>query len=216
MASSQWRWSEKEPFPPLPVVLKTPLWSDPKYEAVRQRLLTPIPQPEVRLGGAYVTVDLHPPTKATSPKASEAESSAAVAEDATQGAKKAGKRAAAAVDRYGLIHITGFNHRAPLPSDLSNIQYSALVVEASEQDFTDGVHPQVTRLLSRGVPTLVVGERQDVNEFLTFVRDSIVDSRQYDMELTIPATAHDPKAGYYRYRRYRMVFISRSTIQWKV
>ena len=74
----------------------------------------------------------------------------------------------------------------------------------------------MARLLSRGVPALVVGDRQDVNEVLTYVKDTITDSRLCEMDLVVPTTGYDPKASYYRYRRYRMVFISRAHPAWKV
>ena len=56
LASTHWRWSEKEPFPPLSAILKAPLWAHEKYSAVRTRLLSAIPSPEVRMGGQYATV----------------------------------------------------------------------------------------------------------------------------------------------------------------
>ena len=130
--------------------------------------------------------------------------------------KKTAKRAAAPVPRYGLIHIAGFQYQSPLPADLVNIQYSAMVIEAGESNFTEGVHPQVTRLLQRGVPALVCGTRQDVTELMQFIRDSLDEVHVYDMELAKPAKAGDGKAGYYRYRRYRVVIIMKQTLAWKV
>ena len=65
MSGVSWRWSEKEKFPPLAQVKKSPLWSADKYEQVRNRLRQPIPMPTVLLGGKFVTLDLHAPKPGT-------------------------------------------------------------------------------------------------------------------------------------------------------
>ena len=218
LASIHWRWSEKEPYPPLSAVLKTPIWALDRYNPVRCRLLNPIPAPEIRLGGQYLTVDLHPPTKASvepqpsapvdTPEPTSSEASAVP----SRGSRP--KRAAAPVGRYGLVHVAGFHYQAPLPADLSNINYSAVIVEAGENNFSEGVHPHLVRLVSRGVPTLIVGKHTEVRELTQFLKDSIADHRTYEVEICRPPTAGG--AGSYRFTRTKMVIVVRTALTWKV
>ena len=59
-----WKWSETSPWPPLHAVLSTPLWSDPKYDVLRQRLLRPAPNPSITVGGEFITVNVRAMAKA--------------------------------------------------------------------------------------------------------------------------------------------------------
>jgi hypothetical protein len=52
--------SASEPFPPLSAVLQCPLYKSETYASLRDKLVTPIPAPEVKFGGQFLTVDLHP------------------------------------------------------------------------------------------------------------------------------------------------------------
>ena len=53
----KWSYSDAEEFPPLQTVLDTPLWSDPFFRDVRAALLCEVPNPEVVVGGEYMTVE---------------------------------------------------------------------------------------------------------------------------------------------------------------
>ena len=221
LAGTQWRYSAAEPYPPLSAILRAPIWSSDRYQALRLRLLSPIPKPEVRVGGSYVTVDLHPPPTATPTAAVDTSSPAppdaeGPGEGAVSSTGRKAKRAAAPAGRFGLVHIAGFHHTSPLPADLSNIPYAALVVEVGEQHFTDGMHPQLSRLLGRGVPALVCGDKQDVTELLQFIKDAVPELHVTEMDLAKPTRAGDPQTHTYRFRRYRLVVLSRSKLTWKV
>ena len=63
LVGTRWSWSPATPFPPLDAVLKTPIWSSDKYAQVRHRLRQPVPNPVVKVGGRYVTIDLTAPAK---------------------------------------------------------------------------------------------------------------------------------------------------------
>jgi hypothetical protein len=53
-----WRWSETSQWPPLGSVLRTPLWTSPWYEEVRNRLMRPAPEIKVTAGGTFLTIDV--------------------------------------------------------------------------------------------------------------------------------------------------------------
>ena len=53
----KWRYSEEEPYPSLQAVLDTPFWRDETYKPVRESLKIPIPNPEVVVGGEFITID---------------------------------------------------------------------------------------------------------------------------------------------------------------
>ena len=53
-----WKWSEAKPFPPLEAVLKSPFWSDPEYENLRNRLKEGLLEPEVSATAEHVTVNM--------------------------------------------------------------------------------------------------------------------------------------------------------------
>lgn len=215
LSGTRWRWTEHDPWPPLTAVMRTPIWSAERYAAVRLRLLSAIPSPEIVFGGQYVTVDLHPSKGSTEPTTEPVSG----AEPSTQGSgvvRKVAKRAAAPVGRFGLIHIAAFSPKSPLPSDLTNLPYKALIIEAGSNDFADGVHPQVTRLLNRGVPALVCGEKQDVQELLQYLKDGLDEVRVLDMELCRPPIAGETLVGRYRYHRYQLVMLYKMVMPWKV
>lgn len=60
-----WRWSETSTWPPLHTVLKTPLWCDPKYDTIRERLKVAAPTPSLTVGGEFITVNVRAAARAT-------------------------------------------------------------------------------------------------------------------------------------------------------
>ena len=52
-----WKWSEEDPYPGLQSVLDTPFWQHEAYKSLRESLKMPIPNPEVLVGGEFVTID---------------------------------------------------------------------------------------------------------------------------------------------------------------
>ena len=60
----QWRWSEANPWPPVHNVKAVPLWSDPKYDVLRERMQRPAPAPTVTVGGEFITINVRAAAKA--------------------------------------------------------------------------------------------------------------------------------------------------------
>ena len=60
----QWRWSEANPWPPVHTVKAVPLWSDPKYDILRERMQRPAPAPTVTVGGEFITMNVRAAAKA--------------------------------------------------------------------------------------------------------------------------------------------------------
>ena len=50
------QWTENNQYPNLSVVMKTPFWADPGYEALRARLLRPEKKVELQEGGHFLTL----------------------------------------------------------------------------------------------------------------------------------------------------------------
>ena len=53
----RWRWSKVEPWPKVEMVLATKFWSDDMYKPIREMLRHPAANPEIILGGEFITVD---------------------------------------------------------------------------------------------------------------------------------------------------------------
>ena len=51
------KWSTEEQWPKLEMVLATKFWSDDLYRPIREMLRHPVANPEVILGGEFITVD---------------------------------------------------------------------------------------------------------------------------------------------------------------
>ena len=51
-----WKFSERNPEPPLANVMNTGFWTAPHYEALRQRLARPLLEVNLKTGGDYLTV----------------------------------------------------------------------------------------------------------------------------------------------------------------
>ena len=69
----QWRWSEASPWPPVHTVKSVALWSDAKYDTLRERLLKPAPTPSVTVGGEFITINVRAAAKALVKKQKEKE-----------------------------------------------------------------------------------------------------------------------------------------------
>ena len=53
----RWSWSKEEPWLKLEMVLATKFWSDDMYKPIRELLRHPVANPEIILGGEFITVD---------------------------------------------------------------------------------------------------------------------------------------------------------------
>ena len=127
--------------------------------------------------------------------------------------KPSAKRPAQPVGRYGLVHIAGVKVGSPLPQPLQQLEYRAMVVEAGLVEFASGVHNLVPKLLLKGVPLLVGGERTNVNEFLTYVREAIHGEQIHDTEIMLCVPAAEPV---YRFRALTLRIVTRLPLMYKV
>ena len=215
LSGTRWKWTDSDPWPPLSSVLDTALWKADEYAALRERLRKPVPSPEVRYGGEFLTIDLHGAKPAAAAASSGAASIPAETPETptTAQASRGAKRAAQAVERYGLVHITGLAPGSPLPAALQGLEYRAVLVEVGPGDFGGGVHALIPKLLLKGVPILLAGAPADVSETVQYVRAGLHGEQVFTVDIILCRPGHD---AVYRYRGYVMQIMSRAPLQFKV
>ena len=132
-----WKWSEKNCWPPWKYVVTAAIWSDPTYAPLRDALKRPLVNPEVKIAADvnFITVNI----------GSEA--------------PEAGVTDSKSLD--GVMHITGMASGTPLHSTVANMPYCLVIVEVPKGHM-EGIHSVVSRNLVSGTLVLIVGSACDV------------------------------------------------------
>jgi hypothetical protein len=191
--------------PPIEVVRRAPLWADPRYEGLRQRLLGPVMEPVVKIGGVFGTLDLHgmslPGRGLSTPgKSKKPEEEVSSTQEISTPGRAAAKRAAQPeAPKTGLIHVVPMQSTDNAwPKDLRLLDLAAVVVEVEPQQFADedSVHTEVLRLMLTGVPMIAVGRDIDLRDLqarLTKLLGSEMTVFRKDIVLFIPQPGPDPE-----------------------
>ena len=171
----KWKWAEDDTFPPLGTILDTHFWKDSVYLPIRETLKQPIPNPEVLVGGEFVTINVCGPQKTPPPNASQApeppedlgtevidegEPNLFPSSSATAPSEPATRRealmAALGVPDFGLIHLVGLQPGSFVPASLKDLPYQLVIIEVTQEDASKGVHQLVARLINATESLLVV------------------------------------------------------------
>ena len=132
-----WKWSEKNCWPPWKYVVTAAIWSDPTYAPLRNALKLPPVNPEVK-----IAADVN-----------------FITEDIGFEAPEAGVTDIKSLD--GVMHITGMASGMPLHSTVANMPYCLIIVEVPK-GHVEGIHSVVSRNLVSGTLVLIVGSACDV------------------------------------------------------
>ena len=137
VAYGSWSWSEENPWPPWSAVIKSPLWVDPKYERLRNRLQRPVAKPVFEKPDAgLVSIQFATYTQLES---------------------GTGKL----IVEAGRVEVLAMCCGSPIPSIISSLPFAARAIEVHGL-YTIGLHNVVARLLLSGVPVFIAGEGADV------------------------------------------------------
>ena len=201
---------------------------------VRSRLISPVPQPKVITGGHFLTLDtlggvvqrpLAGGAAAAGSEHSESPPSQGDIEEegppvtrSQSTTPQSPKRAAAPVDRFGLIHVVSVHHTVPIPAELQKLPYAAVVLEILGEDFADGGNTFLQRMIIAGIPMLIVGKSVDVDDALRFVRKveeaASMTLQKNTVELCRPAAVNANIA--YRFVAHKMVLVTSVPLPFKV
>lgn len=133
--TSHWKWTAKEPWPPVKMVLGCALWKGEEYAEVRDRLSRPLPNPTLEVSGELFTIN------------SSAGAGDAAAVPGTQVAQPGQK---------GIIHVIPLKRGVPIPETVSDVKFRLGVVEL-RPDLSPTVHSLLVRHVTMGMPLLVCG-----------------------------------------------------------
>ena len=227
LSGTKWAWSPEDSWPPISAVLRAPLYALDEYEQLRARLRSPCPSPNIVIGGAYITVDIHAsrlspppaapastePSEPTTPSSAAASTPAATSTATPSQAAKKAKRQAQAVGKTGLIHVTSLAPGISVPGDIQDLQYRLVILEVADEEHPAGVHAMLQRLLLKDVPILLCGNGTEVTLALQTLQYQITDQMHTtEMALHRPA----PPSSQYRFHNMRLVILSKAPVPYKV
>ena len=131
-----WKWSEKNCWPPSTYVVSAAIWSDPTYAPLRDALKRPLVNPEVKIAADanFITVNIG------------------------FEAPEAGVTDSKSLD--GVMHITGMASGTPLHSTVASMPYCLIIVEVPNGHM-EGIHSVVSCNLVSGTLVLIVGTTCD-------------------------------------------------------
>ena len=126
---------------------------------------------------------------------------------------KTAKRAASAL-KTGLVHVTSLQAGVPIPDELQQLDYRAVILELGRDEGDSGVHAYVHRLVQRGVPVLVTGTDTDVMYALQALKHAAADEplTSYDVVVYRPGKPADK----YLYSPSKMTILTNSSVGYKV
>lgn len=159
-----WIWTERDPFPSLEVVMKTPFWSGSQYEFLRQRLREPVIEPDISSTAEYVTVNLRHADTNVEPEP-----------DPTQATQSSAPPRRKPKRSQGVCHVVPFHLGAAFPEDLAKLTMKVMVWEVAENSFVSGVNPRIKSNLRRGIPLLVGGDYSTVTDLINVLKEGIRD-----------------------------------------
>lgn len=168
----KWKWQDNDQWPPISTVLATHFWQDDTYKEIREALREPIPNPDVVVGGEFITIDTWARTSATVSEPPAAEPPAdlgtepIIEEDVNAPIPKPTVQAPVeprtagsepeeeSKPKTGLLHLVGMKFGSYVPASLRDLSYSVVFVEATDDD-SRGIHTLVGRIISNSEHVLV-------------------------------------------------------------
>ena len=193
-----WKWSEAKPFPPLEAVLKSPFWSDPEYENLRNRLKEGLLEPEVSATAEHVTVNMRG-KKSKKSKTDSSKSSSSTDTDTKP--------------TSGVIHLVPFSRLSLFPESLDKISYAMVVWEVGN-DAAKTMNSYIRSLLRREVPLIVGGSAVEILDVLENIKNGLQDRNV--LYFPIDIYYEDPKAKVYTFTVHRCAIITLRAPEFKV
>jgi hypothetical protein len=138
--TGKWSWSREDPFPPIADVLKCKLWSHGDYQPLRERLLRPLPCPEIQHQGEFFTLTS---TAAGVPNFTGSEEPVPGLQNVTQ-------------QDHSVIHFMPLGKGSPVPDALATLKYKLIVVEL-RSNVAAPCHAMLAIQAMAGVTMLVCG-----------------------------------------------------------
>ena len=159
VAYGSWTWTEENPSPPWSVVVKAPLWKEPKYEGLRGLLQKPV---------AKLVCEKSDTGLVSIQCARES-----LVESST------GKLIA----ESGRVELMAMRCGVPVPSIISSLPFAACVIEVPRL-YTAGLHNLVAQLLLSGVPVFIAGKSADVKATVAALKATVAED-MYERDVAI-------------------------------
>ena len=235
----KWRWTEDDQWPPLQAVLQTQFWSSEDYKPVREGLREAVPNPEVIVGGEFVTVDIHVQRVAAPPATQELQPAQPAEEPKDLGteiidegqpmppqpavsqrplvSEAAPSQPEPSQQRKsGLIHLVGMRVGSLVPEGLRDLNYRLVLIEATEEDPHMEAHSLAARVLdtSQDVIIAVIGSPLRSNEVASSIQKLISREQLKMCHMTIhtPSNVTQP----WLFDQHHLVLISRRHFHFRV
>ena len=220
----KWKWSADDTFPPISCVLATQFWSADFYKTVREELLQPIPNPDVVVGGEFITVETQqrsrvsqaPSKQCPNPdieaysEASEPDSDIAVpALRPTAERRSSSQPPAQEIPKCGVIHLVGMKPGSVVPASLKDLEYSLVVIEVSEADSGASVHSFVARLVNScdRIMVAIMGDRISCGDARAALQSDVV--REQLKCCSVRVYRPEPNTSPYQFGEQELLLITR-------